>query len=235
MDELKLEPLEPFEVPEPMANQGGASGKQPWNFRRLILPAALVLGILLIIGIYLLVSPASEKIMAQVFQFDILPAPDTGKAVLSITNRQDKQVIITKLYPVLFGKEHAAMYSRSIEGSTIKGVTLPLVINPGEVRVIKIVFSIRKEELIEYADNIKDSNHIAAYAGGPLRGQRQGTIGLGLHVVDADGENYTNTLRTVYYNLAPTPPGFPDPIALDHRWMVSEEPFEFCTNEDIVK
>jgi hypothetical protein len=173
--------------------------------------------------------------MAQVFQFDILPAPDTGKAVMSITNRQDKQVIITKLYPVLFGKEHAAIYSRSIEGSTIQGVILPLVMNPGEVRVIKIVFSIRKEELIEYADKIKDSSYIAVYAGGPLPGQCQGTLGLGWHVVDADGEKYTNTSRTVFYNLAPTPPGFPDPIVLDHWWMVSEEPFELCTNEGIVK
>jgi hypothetical protein len=40
-------------------------------------------------------------------------------------------------------------------------------------------------------------------------------------------------MRTIYYNLAPTPPGFPDPIALDHWWMVSEEPFELCTNEVI--
>jgi hypothetical protein len=54
-------------------------------------------------------------------------------------------------------------------------------------------------------------------------------------VVDADGKDYTNLARITSYILTPTPPGFADHTALTHYWIISDEPFELCTNEDIVK
>lgn len=235
MDELKLEPLEPLEVSESKSKQGDASGIQTWNFRRLILPAGIVLGILLIVGIYLLVAPASEKIMAQVFSYGISIPPKTATVVMSITNKQDKQAIIVKLYPLIYGKEHSEIYARSIEGSTIEEITLPLVLNPSEVRVLKIKYSIEKKLLDQYACILKDSSHIQVFKDGPPPGQLEGTLGLGWSVVDADGKNYTNLARITSYILTPTPAGFTDPTALAHYWIISDEPFELCTNEGIVK
>jgi len=61
MDELKMEPLEPLEVPEPIEKQIASSNTQPWNFKRWILPACIVLGILIVVGIYLLFSPTPRN------------------------------------------------------------------------------------------------------------------------------------------------------------------------------
>lgn len=139
------------------------------------------------------------------------------------------------MYPVFFGKEYSSLYARSIEKSTIEGVILPLIMNPGEVRMLKIHFSIEKSNLDNYADKLKDSSHIIIFKDGPPPGQLQGSLGLGWKVVDADGENYTNTGRIVSYILTPTPVGFADRTALTHYWIISDEPFELCTNEGIVK
>jgi hypothetical protein len=235
MDELKLEPLEPLEIQEPNAKQGDASGIEPWNFRRLILPAGIVLGILLAVGLYLLIAPASEKLMAEVFKFGISITPDTATVVMSISNKQNKQAIIVKLYPLIYGKEHSGIYARSIEGSTIEGTTLPLVMDPGEVRLLKIKYSIEKKDLDQYAGILKDSSHIVVFQNGTPPGQLEGTLGLGWDVVDSDGENYTNIARVTSYILAPTPPGFGDSTALAHYWIISDEPFELCMNEGIMK
>ncbi len=235
MDELNLEPLEPFEVQEPEVKQVAAPVKPPRNFRRLILPAGIVLGILLAVGIYFLVAPEPDKLIAQVFRFDISVTPDTAKVVMSISNKQDKQAIIVKLYPLFYGKENSEIVARSIEGSTIDSTTLPLVLNPGEVRILKIKFSIQKKDLDLYADKLKDSSHIVVFQKGPPPGQLEGTLGLGWSVVDADGGNFTNLARIASYILTPTPPGFADSTALTHYWIVSDDPFELCTNEDIVK
>jgi hypothetical protein len=235
MDELKLEPLEPFEVQEPKAKQADASGIQPWNLKRLILPAGIVLGIFLVVGIYLLFAPASEKIMAQVFNYGISITPDVATIVMSISNKQDKQAVIVTLYPLIYGREHSGMYARSIEGSTIEGITLPLVLNPGEVRMLKIKYSIEKKYLDQNAGELKDSSHIVNFQNGPPPGQLEGTLGLGWRVVDADGKDYTNLARVTSYILTPTPSGFSDPTSLTHYWIISDEPFELCTNEGIVK
>jgi hypothetical protein len=232
MDELNMGPLEPLDLQEPKEGQTVTTGIQRWNFRRLILPAGIVLGILLAVGIYLLVAPASEKLIAQVFRFDI---PDPAMVVISISNKQNQQAIIVQLYPVFFGKEHSGLYSRSIEGATIEGTSLPLVLNPGEVRVLKIHFTVEKKDLDQYADRLKDSSHIVVFQDGPPPGQLEGHLGLGWRVVDADGKNYTNTARLAYYVLTPSPPGFADPTSLTRSWTLSDEPFELCTQEDIVK
>ncbi|MCX6120698.1 MAG: hypothetical protein NTX44_03670 [Ignavibacteriales bacterium] len=235
MDDLNLEPLEPFEVQEPEAKQVAAPVKPPRNFRRLIFPAGIVLGIFLAFGIYLLVAPEPEKLIAQVFKFDISVTPDKAKVVMSISNKQDKQAIIAKLYPLFYGKENSGIVARSIEGSTIDSTTLPLVLNPGEVRILKIKFSIQKKDLDLYADKLKDSSHIVVFKNGPPPGQLEGTLGLGWSVVDTDGKEYTNFAQFASYILTPTPKGFADSTALTHYWIISDDPFELCTNEDIVK
>ena len=235
MDELKLEPLEPLDLQEPKNGKVVVSGMQRWNFRRLILPIGLLLGILLVIVTYLLVAPESGKLTAQVFRFDILHTPETAMAVVSISNKQDKQSIIVQVYPVIFGKEYSGLYARSIEGAIIEGTSFPLVLNPGEVRVLKINFPIQKKDLDLYADKLKDSSHIITFRDGPPPGQLQGFLGLGWRVVDADGKNYTNTARIASYILTPTPPEFADPTALTHSWIISDDPFELCTQEGIVK
>jgi len=234
MDELNLEPLEPLELPEPKEKQVVASGTQRWNLRRLILPVGIVLGILLAVGIYLLVAPASEKLVAQVFRFEISTTPNPAIVVISISNKQEQQAIIAELYPVFFAKKYSSLYAGSIE-STIEGTSLPLVLNPGEVRVLKIHFSITKKDLDQYADQLRDSSHIVVFQNGPPAGQLEGFLGLGWKVVDADGKNYMNTARLAYYVLTPSPPGFADPTCLTRSWTLSDEPFELCTQEEIVK
>jgi hypothetical protein len=239
MDELNLEPLEP---PEPKEKQVVASGMQRWNSWRFILPAGIVLGFLFALGVYQLVAPDAEKLVApapvklvaQVFSFGIIPAPDTSIAVISISNKQERQTIIVQLYPVFFGKKSSPIYSRSIE-STIEGISLPLVLNPGEVRVLKLHYSIGKKDLDEYADQLRDSSHMAVFQNGPPPGQLEGFLGLGWRVVDADGKNYTNVARLAYYVLIPSPKGFADPTSLYHSWILSDESFELCTQIDIVK
>ena len=72
------------------------------------------------------------------------------------------------MYPVFFGKEYSSLYARSIEKSTIEGVILPLIMNPGEVRMLKIHFSIEKSNLDNYADKLKDSSHIIIFKDGHL-------------------------------------------------------------------
>jgi hypothetical protein len=235
MDELKIEPLEPFEVQEPEKKQVDVPGKPPWNFRRFILPAGIVLGILLAVGIYLLVAPDSEKLIAQVFKFDISVTPDTSTVVMSISNKQDKQAIIAKLYPLFYGKENSGIVARSIEGSTIEGTTLPLVLDPGEVRTLKIKFLVEKKDLDRYAGTLKDSSHIVVFQNGAPPGQLEGTLGLGWSVVDADGKNYSNQAQITSFILTPTPPRFADRTTLAHYWIIADDPFELCTNEDSVK
>ena len=107
--------------------------------------------------------------------------------------------------------------------------------NPGEERVIKIKFSIDKSNLDLYADKLKDSSHIVASQNGALPGQLEGSLGLGWTVTDANGEVYTNLARLASYILTPTPPEFADRTALTHSWLLSDEPFELCTNEGIAK
>ena len=124
---MDLTPLEPLDIQDPKPGLVAAAGSPKKNFKRWILPAGIVMGILLAVGIYLLVGPASEKLIAQVLKFDIATRPDTARVVLSISNKQDSQVIIVKLYPLFYGKEYAGIFARSIEGSTIEGVTLPLL------------------------------------------------------------------------------------------------------------
>ena len=251
MDDLNLEPLESLEAPEPekvpeKESEKGAEkvpekvpvvapGTQPWNFKRLILPAGIVIAILLAVGIYLLVAPETEKLIAEVLRFDVLLKPDTATVVMSISNKQEKQASITKLYPLFFGKENSGISTRSIEGSTIEGAVLPLVLYPGEVRALKIKFSIVKKDLDLYADKLKDSSHIIVFKNGPPPGQLEGTLGLGWSVTDADGKDYTSLARIAFFILTPTPPGFADSTALTHYWTITDDPFELCTNEDIVK
>jgi hypothetical protein len=230
MDESKLEPLEPLDIQEPKEGQAVSSGIQRWNLKRLILPAGIVLGILLIAVIYLLISPVSEKLVAQIFRFDI---PKPSMIVISISNKQERQAIIAEMYPVFFGKENSGIYTKSIEGSTIEGISLPLVLNPEEVRVLKIHFKVTKKELDQYADQLKDSSHIVISKNGPLPGQLEGNLGLSWKVADADGKKYTNTARLAYYILTPNPPGFADSTSLTRSWVLSDEPFELCTQEDI--
>jgi hypothetical protein len=238
MDELKLEPLEPLENAEHKENQvvtPPAPIVKRWNVRRWFLPAGIVLFILFVFGIYLLIAPASDKLVAQVFRFEIRHKPDTARVVMSIANRQEKQAIIVQLYPVLFEKENIGLSSRSIEGATIESVSLPLVLNPNEVRTLIIIFSIEKKDLDQYAGGIKDSSHIVIFKNGTLSGQSEGFLGLGWKVVDADGNNYTNTARLAYYILTPTPPGFKDSTVLTRSWTLSDDPFELCTQEGIMK
>lgn len=235
MDELNLEPLKPLESSEPKENQVEPSGTQRWNYKRLIIPAGILLSILLAALIYLIVAPAPEKIIAQVFRYDIVTTPDTARVVLSISNKEDKRSTIVQLYPVIFGREHAPVYSRSIERATIEEIKLPLALNPGEVRVLKINFFIKKKDLDECADKLKDSSHIVVFQNGPPPGQLEGFLGLGWLVVDGEGRNYTNTARLAYYVLTPTPPGFADPTALTRSWILSDEPFELCTQTETVK
>jgi hypothetical protein len=234
MDDLKLEPLESLETAEPSAQQSDTSNIQSWNLRRLILPTALMLGIIFAIGLYLLFAPESEKIMAQVFSYEISIAPKISTVVVSITNKQDKQAIIEKMYPIIYGNEYSDIHARSIEGSTIEGTALPLILNPGEIRILRIKYSVEKSYLDQFAGKLKDSSHIIVFKNGPPAGQLEGTLGLGWSVVDADGENYANFDRITSYILTPTPPGFADRTALTHYWIISGEPFELCTNEGIV-
>jgi hypothetical protein len=238
MDELKLESLEPLEKAEHKENQVAtppAPVVKRWNVRRWFLPAGIVLLILFVFGIYLLIAPASDKLVAQVFRFEIRHKPDTARVVMSIANRQEKQAIIVQLYPVLFGNENFGLSSRSIECATIESVSLPFVLNPDEVRTLKINFSIEKKELDKCADKLKDSSHIVIFQNGPLPRQLEGFLGLGWRVVDGDGNNYTNTARLAYYILTPTPLGFKDSTALSRSWILSDDPFELCTQEDIMK
>ncbi len=251
MDELNIEPLEPLDgqepekVPEkapekepekvPEKAPVVASGIQPWNFKRLILPAGIVIAILLAVGIYLLVAPEPEKLIAEVLRFDVLLKPDTATVVISISNKQEKQASITKLYPLFFGKENSGISTRSIEGSTIEGAVLPLVLYPGEVRALKIKFSIVKKDLDLYADKLKDSSHTIVSQNGPPSGQLEGTLGLGWSVKDADGKDYTSLARIASFILTPTPAGSADRTVLTHYRIISDDLFELCTNEDIVK
>lgn len=231
MDELNLEPLEPLESAKPGDKRIMPSRPRRWNSPRLMIPAGIVLVILVAIGIYLMVDPAPDppKLIAQVFEYLIVHTPDTARVVMSISNKQDKQAVIVKIYPVYFGKDRSQFYSRSIEERTMEGADLPLVMNPGEVRVLKINFLIRKKDLDEYAGRIKDSAHVRVYADPPAPGQVEGYLGLGWQVVDADGKNFTNDQHIAYYVLKPAPPGFGETTLLDHSWFVSQEPFELCT------
>jgi hypothetical protein len=230
-----LEPLEIIEIPEQTEKQVETSGTKQWNFRRWILPAGIVLLILAAIGIYFLVAPEPDKIIAHVLRFDIAHSPDTSRVLMSISNRQEKQAIILEMYPVFFGKDDSEMISKSIEGLTTRGVSLPLVLNPGEVRTLKISFLIEKKDLDRYAGRLKDSSHVVVFQNGPLPGQLEGFLGLGWRVVDADGSKYTNTQRLAYYVLIPSPPGFTDTTTLARSWTLSEDPFELCTIEGIIK
>lgn len=241
MDELNLEPLEPL---EPLETAEQKENKEPqvvapipkrWNYQRWILPGGIVLAVLFVIGIYLMVAPAPDKLIAQVFRFDITLIPDTARVTMSISNKQEKQTVIEQLYPVFFGKENSGIDARSIEGSTIEGESLPLTLKPGETRTLKINFSIEKKNLDQYADKLKDSIHMVVLETGPLPGQLEGFLGLGWRVVDAEGNNYTNIVRLAYYVLTPTPPGFADATMLARSWTLSEDPFELCTREGIKK
>jgi hypothetical protein len=199
------------------------------DLRRLIIPAGIVIGILIAVGIYLLVAPDSEKLVAQALKFDI---PNPGLAVISISNKQGQQSIIAEMYPVFFGKKYSSTYAKSIN-ATIEGTKLPLILNPGEVRVLKIHFSIEKKDLDQYADQLMDSTHIVVFQNGPPPGQLEGFVGLGWRVVDADGQNYTNTARLAYYVLTPSPHGFADPTSLTRSGLISDDPFELCKQENI--
>jgi hypothetical protein len=168
----------------------------------LILPAGIVMGILLAVGIYLLVAPAPEKLVAQVFRFEISTTPNPAIVVISISNKQEQQAIIAALYPVFFGKKYSSLYARSIE-STIEGTSLPLVLNPGEVRVLKIHFSITKKDLDQYDDQLWDSSHIVVFRNGPPAGQLEGFLGLGWKVAVADGKNYTNISHIMFSRHLP--------------------------------
>ena len=231
LNELKLEPLEPLEPQESKVSQVGA---RRWNFRQFILTAGVVLVIILAVWIFLPSASEPEKLAAQVFQFGVVPAPNQTAMDVSISNREDDQTIIVQLYPVYLGKEHSGIYARSIDGSRIEGTTLPIVLRPGEVRVLKILFTAEKTDLDEYADKLKDSSLITLFKDGPLPGQLHGYIGLGWRVMDAEGENYMNVKRLAYYVLKPAPPGSLDPTYLDYSSILSEEPFELCTNGRIV-
>jgi hypothetical protein len=100
--------------------------------------------------------------------------------------------------------------------------------------MVKIFFSIDREILFATAGAIKDSSHITSWENGPPQDQRQGTLGLGWQVVDADGENFRQMMKIIHYNISPTPPDFPDPETMDHWWIISEKPFEMCEQETIL-
>jgi hypothetical protein len=249
VDDLNLEELQPLENAEqkevPAQTTTPDSPEVPvaqpapvtpqWNLRRLIIPGGIGLAILLVTGLYLLLAPAPNKLLAQVSRFDVALKPNMTKVVMSITNKDEKPATIFHLYPVFFGKEHSGIYTRTIEGAKIEGGSLPLILNPSEERTINIIFSIEKKDLDQFADVIKDSSHIVVSQNGTPGGQLEGFLGLSWKVVDADGKEYSNTEHLAYYVLMPTPSGFKDPTALTRSWTLSDEPFELCSHENVVK
>jgi hypothetical protein len=222
MDEFNLEPAQPEDVQIELSDQRTA------QLQRALIPGLIMLLLLVIVGVYLLFFSTTEKLTAQLIDFNIMRTPAT--AVISVINKMDDQAVINRIYPIYFGRENAGSYTKPINAA-IEGVSLPLVLNPNEVRVLKLTFRVEKKDLDLYCDPLKDSTYAIISRGEPLQGQLEGNLGIGWEVHDPDGNAFTNNARLFYYILTPTPAGFKDPTSLTRSGILSTDPFELCTQE----
>lgn len=224
MDELNLEPLEPEEIQVDEDNRS-----------KLWLKQAIVLGIgalilLTIVGVcfYFLFFSSSDELIAQPVDFNI--TNDPGVAVFSVFNRGNRPITLEKMNPVYYGRDRSGSVAGYID-AVIQSDTLPRVINPEEVRLIKMTFRVEKRDLDAYCRPLTDSSHVVIFQDGPPQGQLEGNLGLAWQVLDVDGKTYTSNARLLYYTLVPSPPGYQDTTTLIRSGLISLDPFELLTEE----
>ncbi len=222
MDELNLEPLEPEEIQVDEVNQS-----KSWIKQAIILGfGTLILLVIVGIGFYSLFFSPSDELIAQPVDFNITNEP--AVAVLSVFNKGNRQITLAKISPVYYERGHSASIAGYID-AVIENDTLPRVLNPEEVRLIRLTFRVEKKDLDAHCRPLTDSSHAVTFQEGPPQGQLEGNLGLSWEVLDADGKSYTNNARLFYYTLVPSPPGYQDTTTLIRSGLISLDPFELCT------
>jgi hypothetical protein len=225
MDELDLEPLEPGEIQVDEINQS-----KSWIKQAMILGfGALILLIIVGIGFYFLFFSPSDELIAQPVDFNI--TNDPAVAIFSVFNRGNREVTLAKMSPVYYGRGHSGGVASYID-AVIQNDTLPRVINPEEVRLIKMTFHVEKKDLDAHCRPLEDSSHMVVFQDGPPEGQLEGNLGLAWQVLDLDGKSYAGNARLFYYTLIPSPPGYQDTTMLIRSGLISLDPFELCTQEE---
>jgi hypothetical protein len=222
MDDLNLEPLEPEEIQVDEVNQS-----KSWIKQAIVLGfAALLLLIILGIGFYFLFFSPSDELVAQPVDFNI--TNDPGVALISVFNRGNRPITLAKISPVYYGREQSSPVAGIID-AVIESDTLPRILNPEEVRLIRMTFHVEKKDLDACCRPLTDSSHAVIFQDGPPKGQLEGDLGLAWQVSDADGKSYSNNARLFYYTLVPSPPGLQDTTLLIRSGLISLDPFELCT------
>ncbi len=227
MDELNLEPIEPLEPEEIQVDEVNQS--KSWIKQAVILGfGAFILLVIVGIGFYFLFFSASDELVAQPVDFNI--TNDPAVAVFSIFNKGNRPITLAKFSPVYYGRENSSPVAGFIDAA-IEGDTLPRIINPDEVRSIRMTFHVEKKDLDANCRPLTDSTHLVTFQDGPPSRQWEGNLGLSWQVLDADGKSYTNNARLLYYTLVPSLPGFQDTTALIRSGLISLDPFELVTQE----
>jgi hypothetical protein len=223
-DEFNYEPLKPEDIQIEDSNR-----PKIW-LRQALIPGSIALIVIAAIGIYFLKIKVPEKLIAQPLEFNLIH--DSATAVISITNQMDEQAVVGRMYPVYIGKGQSHSYAKSIN-VIMEGASLPLIILPNEMRIIQLKFQVDKKDLALYGDTLRDSSHVVMYHDVPLKGQLEGSLGIGWDVIDSEGKSYANNTRLVYYVLAPSPEGFKELKSFIRSGLLSEDPFELCVQEEV--